>query len=105
MNAMYPKKQEKSAAGGIHLVTTEEMETFKTQLLDEMKKRLREASGNPGKRWLKSFEVRKQLGISPGTLQNLRINGTLPFSKIGGVLFYDYEDVQKMIVSNKTVHA
>ncbi|HZK92963.1 MAG TPA: helix-turn-helix domain-containing protein [Prolixibacteraceae bacterium] len=41
--------------------------------------------------------MRKLLGISPGTLQNLRVNGQLPFSKIGGVLFYDFEDVRKML--------
>jgi isocitrate dehydrogenase kinase/phosphatase len=44
--------------------------------------------------------VRKLLGISPGTLQNLRINGTLPYTKIGGVLFYDYEEIKLMIEQN-----
>jgi hypothetical protein len=38
--------------------------------------------------WLKSSEVRKLLKISSGTLQNLRINGTLNFYKIGGILYY-----------------
>jgi len=45
--------------------------------------------------------VKKLLGISPGTLQNLRINGTLPFTKIGGVILYDYEDIQKMLSNHK----
>jgi hypothetical protein len=36
------------------------------------------------KQWLKSVDVRKMLNISPGTLQNLRINGTLRYTKIGG---------------------
>uniref|UniRef100_UPI004047A37D helix-turn-helix domain-containing protein n=1 Tax=Roseivirga sp. TaxID=1964215 RepID=UPI004047A37D len=62
---------------------------------------LKEHSGQPSKKWLKSYEVRKLLDISPGTLQNLRVNGTLPFTKIGGVIYYDYTDIQSMLQSNK----
>ena len=47
--------------------------------------------------WLKSSEVRKLLRISPGTLQNLRINGTLNFKRIGGIIYYKYEDIQNML--------
>ena len=47
--------------------------------------------------WLKSSEVRKLLKISPGTLQNLRINGTLNFNQIGGTLYYKYEDLKKLM--------
>lgn len=50
-----------------------------------------------GKKWLKSIEVRKLLNISPGTLQNLRINGTLRFTKIGGMLYYKLEDIHKLL--------
>jgi hypothetical protein len=49
------------------------------------------------KQWLKSNEVRKMLNISPGTLQNLRINGTLRFSKIGGMMYYKLEDINKVL--------
>ncbi|WP_423212698.1 helix-turn-helix domain-containing protein [Myroides odoratimimus] len=51
------------------------------------------------KQWIKSYEVRKLLGISPGTLQNMRLNGTIPFKKIGGLIFYRYEDIIKMMES------
>jgi hypothetical protein len=47
--------------------------------------------------WLKSSEVRKLLKISPGTLQNLRINGTLNFNRIGGIMYYKYEDLRKLL--------
>ena len=36
---------------------------------------------------LKSKDVRDMLGISAGTLQTLRINGTLAWSKIGGTYY------------------
>ena len=47
--------------------------------------------------WLKSFEVRKLLKISPGTLQNLRINGTLHYNRIGGIIYYKYDDIAKLL--------
>jgi len=37
------------------------------------------------------------LNISPDTLQNLRIKGTLPYRKIGETMFYKRADILKMI--------
>jgi len=79
------------------IVTSDDLREFKVELFRELKRMLLEHHGQPAKKWLKSYEIRKLLGISPGTLQNLRVNGTLPFTKIGGVLFYDYEDIRKML--------
>lgn len=45
----------------------------------------------------KSYEVRKLLNISAGTLQNLRINGTLAYTKIGGLMYYKYSDIEKVL--------
>lgn len=83
------------------IITTDDLREFKMDLIAEVKKLLQEQNGTPSKKWLKSYEVRKILGISPGTLQNLRVNGTLPYTKIGGVIFYDYKDIQKMISENR----
>lgn len=83
------------------ILTTDDLREFKIELLKEFKQILAVHHGQPSKKWLKSFEVRKLLGISPGTLQNLRINGTLPYTKIGGVMFYDYEDIKKMLKENQ----
>ena len=47
--------------------------------------------------WLRSSEVRKLLKISPGTLQSLRINGTLNFNQIGHIYYYKQEDILKML--------
>ncbi|TAN15367.1 MAG: DNA-binding protein [Chitinophagaceae bacterium] len=84
------------------LVTINDLLVLKSDLLSEFKKLLKEAGGQPVKKWLKSYEVRKLLGISPGTLQNLRVNGTLPFTKIGGVIYYDQEDIKEMLQSRKS---
>jgi hypothetical protein len=86
------------------ILTTEDLFVFKNELVEEFKKLLRQNGIQPVKKWLKSPEVRKLLSISPGILQNMRINGKLPFTKIGGVIYYDHEDIQKMLVSNKVQH-
>tara|TARA_Y100001949_G_C15949654_1_gene314090 strand:- start:686 stop:964 length:279 start_codon:yes stop_codon:yes gene_type:complete len=83
------------------IITTEDLQQFKHELLGEIKEILSENSGLQTKKWLKSPEVRKLLSISPGTLQNMRVNGTLPFTKIGGVIYYDYQDIQKMLSENR----
>ncbi len=83
------------------IITTDDLREFKLELFSELKKLFDERHGQPTKKWLKSYEVRKMLGISPGTLQNMRINGTLPFTKMGGILFYDSGEIQKILESNK----
>jgi hypothetical protein len=95
----FPKQQERPAG---QLVTIDDLLSLKADLLNEIKKLLKEAGGEPVKKWLKSHEVRKLLDISPGTLQNLRVNGTLPFTKIGGVIYYDQEDIKAMLQSRKS---
>jgi len=86
------------------IITTDDLREFKLELLSEIKKLLQEQGGQPAKKWIKSYEGKKMLGISPGTLQNLRVNGTLPFTKIGGVIFYDYADIVKMLAENRIHH-
>ncbi len=84
-----------------NIVTTDDLQDFKIELLDEFKNLLTRQSQGKLKRYLKSNEVMELLQISPGTLQNLRINGTLPYTKIGGIIFYDAEEIQKVMTDNR----
>lgn len=79
------------------IVTLADLQDLKAELLAEIRKLLREQQGQPGKKWLKTSEVRKLLDASPGTLQRLRNDGTLPHKKIGGIVYYDYEQISKML--------
>lgn len=79
------------------IITKEDLDEFKEELLEQIRIMLNSKVKPQSKKWLKSYEVREMLGISPGTLQNMRINGTLPFTKVGGLIFYDYDDIQKML--------
>ena len=77
------------------VVTKRDLLNFGNLLLSEIKNS--KTTETPTKQWLKSAEVREILKISPGTLQNLRINGTLKYKRIGGIIYYNYEDINKML--------
>ena len=47
------------------IITTDDLREFKTELFSELKKLLDERQGQPTKKWLKSFEVRKMLVFLP----------------------------------------
>jgi hypothetical protein len=84
----------------IEVLTREDLIDFRKLLLSDLKELLN-TSSQSNKKWLKSPEVRKLLAISAGTLQNLRINGTLAYTKIGGTIYYDNDDIQKLLIGNK----
>jgi hypothetical protein len=77
------------------MVTKRDLLNFGNLLLNEIKNT--KTTDTSTKQWLKSAEVRNILKISPGTLQNLRINGTLKYKRIGGIIYYNYEDIIKML--------
>jgi len=52
------------------IITTEDLQEFKHELLEDIKAIINHQSGFSPKKWLKSPEVRDFLSISPGTLQN-----------------------------------
>jgi hypothetical protein len=83
------------------IITLEDLQNFKQELLIEIQNLLSQRQTTPARKWLKSYEVRRLLTLSPGTLANLRVNGTLPYTKIGGLILYDYDDIQKMIEVHK----
>lgn len=80
----------------IDLITKDDLETFKTELLAEIKIML-EGRNASSQNWLKSADMRKLLKISPGTLQNLRINGTLKYTKVGSIIYYSQDDIQSLL--------
>lgn len=84
----------------IEVITREDLNEFRTLLLADLKEIL-QTKTQLTKQWLKSNEVRKLLNISPGTLQNLRVNGTITYTKIGGILYYSNSDLEKLLESNK----
>ena len=83
------------------IITTDDLRDFKLELLDDIKKLLSKQGQGKLKKYLKSSELMDLLQISPGTLQNLRIKGTLPYTKVGGIIFYNSEEIQKVMDNNR----
>lgn len=85
----------------IEILTREDLATFKAELLNDLRNLL---SGklSTQKKWIKTKDVVKILQISPGTLQNYRINGTINYSKIGNTIYYSLEDIQLLLNNSST---
>jgi hypothetical protein len=85
-----------------NVITVDDLRRFKTELLNDLVAILADQNvQEQKKKWLKSCEVRKLLQISPSTLQNLRVNGTLSFTKVGGIIYYSYDEIEQIINDNK----
>jgi hypothetical protein len=85
----------------VEIITKEDLNEFRQLLIADLSTLLA-IKPQQQKKWLKSNEVRKLLNISPGTLQNLRINGTLIYSRVGGIIFYEYAHIDKLLNQNKS---
>ena len=94
------KSEEQKRINRDQLLTVGDLEIFRTELIQEISDLLKNAGSAPAKKWLKSTEVKKLLGISTGTLQNLRMNGSLSYSKVGGIIFYDQNEITKLLQDN-----
>ena len=83
------------------LVTVGDLENFKQELLLEMRQIVKSGNNPATKKWLKTKEVMKLLALSPGKLQTMRKSGVLAYIRIGGSLFYDPDDINKMFERSK----
>ena len=97
---LYMQGDQKQPSGN-QLVTLDDLEKFRINLLLDIRKILDGQMTKPPKRWIKSREVKKMLNISGGTLQTLRNTGQLPFKRVGGLMFYDAAEIDLTLTSPK----
>ena len=83
------------------IITTDDLREFKLELLNDIRNLFSGPREQTVKKYLKSYEVREMLNISTGTLHNLRVNGTLPYTRVGNILLYDQADIIKILDDNK----
>ena len=81
----------------IEVVTKDDLQQFRIQLINDIKLLIGSPEKTLDKQWLKNAEVKKILNISSNTIQRLRTAGKLRSSKIGGVHYYRYADIEKML--------
>ena len=83
----------------IEILTKEDLNEFKAELIQEFKVVIEAEAQNV--QWLKSAEVASILGISTGTLKNLRDSRRIAFTKLGGTLLYCMSDINQVLQANK----
>jgi len=83
------------------LVTIDDLRDLEKRIVQTLLIALKLPANTAPKKWMKSHEVRRMLKISPGTLQNLKNTGVIPYTKIGGVHFFDNEDIQRLLEMGK----
>ncbi|WP_312084198.1 helix-turn-helix domain-containing protein [Epilithonimonas hominis] len=84
----------------LEVLTKEDLQQFRNELMEDIRN-LFHIRTTEQKLWLRTAEVKELLKCSSGTLQNLRVNGTLRFSRIGGTLYYNYQDIEKLLNAEK----
>ena len=83
----------------LEIITKQDLEDFRIRLLEDIRLLLKQDTVKENSEWLRSSDVRKTLKISAGTLQNLRVNGTLKPSKINGSYYYRSKEVKDLLES------
>ena len=78
------------------LYLSQEIKVLKKLVIQVQKTRTQKFNEN----WIDAQEVMLSLHISRRTLQSLRDNGTLPYSRINGKLYYKMSDVESLLESN-----
>jgi predicted DNA-binding transcriptional regulator AlpA len=83
------------------ILTVEDLQKFKSELFAELKQLYPSQQQPLATQWLKSYQVIKMLGISRGTLNTMNQNGTLNPTQLGGLLFYDSNEIHQLMQKNK----
>lgn len=80
------------------MISKADLENLRVRILSDFE-RIIEAKLSPPNEdleWIRSRAVRKILDISPATLQNLRIAGSIRYKKIQGSYYYSKEDLKML---------
>ena len=83
----------------LNIATKEDLIELRKEILEELKE-IKQGGSNRDKKYLRSAEMRKMLNVSASTLQNMRINGTLPYIMAGSTILYDLDRVTEILNNN-----
>ena len=83
----------------IEVLTKEDLNVFETRLLSAIELRIKKhfSSVNEKPEGYKTSDVRKMLGCSVNKLVSLRISRNLRTKKIGGTLYYNKDDIRRLL--------
>ncbi|MBN8880529.1 MAG: helix-turn-helix domain-containing protein [Sphingobacteriales bacterium] len=84
----------------VELATREDLENLRKQIIEGVKAiilELLKTDKDQPLEGLKTRQVRKILGCSTNTLKAHRISRKIRVKKVGGTLYYNREDVRKLV--------
>ena len=85
----------------LEIITKTDFNAFKLELRDLILEILN--NSQPFKKEiLSNEELMELLNVSSSTLRKYRISGKLTYSKVDGLIYYEYKDIQNFIRSFKT---
>ena len=92
----------------IEAATFQEMKMTLKHFSTRIRQTVRKTQTKNTEEWLDNQDVCTLLKISPRTLQNLRNNGSIPYTRIERKIFYNKRDIwnfieERNIQSNKRV--
>lgn len=79
------------------LATKQDLETLKSILLNAMSEYMGKQGVSLEKEYLRTKEVRQILGVSNGTLANLRVKGLLTPNKVDGIYYYKLSEIKALL--------
>jgi len=105
MGQIEKRKRDNHGISRDQILTVDDLYTFRSTLIQDIKEVVTDVLSNNRdqhvKKWLKSEEVRDLLKLSTGKLYSLRKKGLLPFTRIGGMIYYSYADIQNLLERGK----
>ena len=76
------------------------MDELRQHLISDLKESIG-SNTNEMTDWIRSAEVQDMLNCSSSTLQNFRAKNILPYTKLGGTLYYDRSEIERILKENK----
>ena len=81
----------------VEVLTKQDLEAFKAEIVAILQSFTERQQQGTVKQFLRTREVKKLLGISTGTLANLRVKGLLHPTKVEGVYYYASDEIRKLL--------
>ena len=86
-------------------MTKEDINLFKQEMLDAFRTIVeQELKPRVYRKWIKTYQLKEMLDLSDTTLQTMRNSGVIPYTLLGGLAFYDYEEILQLMEKNKQIH-
>lgn len=79
------------------LATKQDLEAFKKDLLQSLTDFMAKQGTSLQKEWLRTKEVRQMLGLSTGSISNLRVKRLLNPTKIEGIYYYKLSEIMALL--------